>query len=135
MAALFEAQFREHGISSSPEAIISNLLTVNTHPDHGFVLSAIYDDEPVGVAYAACILSLEHGGWSGWLEELYVLPQWRGRGVGSELLAAVIASADERGWMALDLEVDSSHQRVIPLYTRSDFQPVSRTRFVRRRHK
>jgi len=52
--------------------------------------------------------------------------------VGSQLLDAVIAGAKERGWIAFDLEVDSGHQRVISLYTRRDFQPVFRSRFVRR---
>ena len=100
-------------------------------PEHGFVLTAYHHGVPVGVAYAACILSLEHGGWSGWLEEFYVLPGWRGQGIGSLLLAAVIAAATQRGWPALDLEVDSNHRRVLSLYTRNGFQPLSRTRFVR----
>jgi GNAT superfamily N-acetyltransferase len=100
-------------------------------PEQGFVLVALAGEKPIGVAYAARILSLEHGGWSGWLDELYVLPAWRERGVGSALLAAAIAGATERGWASLDLEVDSNHRRVIPLYERNGFQPVHRTRFVR----
>jgi GNAT superfamily N-acetyltransferase len=90
------------------------------------------DDEgrAVGVAYASTILTLEHG-VSGWLEELYVLPEWRGKGLGSRLLDAVITHAERLGWRALDLEVDANHQRVIPLYTRHHFQPRSRTRFYR----
>jgi ribosomal protein S18 acetylase RimI-like enzyme len=74
---------------------------------------------------------LEHGGWSGWLEELYVLPEWRGQGAGTALLAAVIVAATERGWKALDLEVDSNHERVLSLYARYEFQAMSRSRFVR----
>ena len=85
----------------------------------------------MGVAYASNILSLEHGGWSGWLEELYVLPEWRNNGIGTRLLDAVIAGAIERGWIALDLEVDVGHQRVVSLYASRDFQPLPRTRFVR----
>jgi GNAT superfamily N-acetyltransferase len=81
------------------------------------VASAV-DGNPVGVAYASCLLSLEHGGFSGWLEELYVLPEWRGRGIGSCLIAEVITRAKELGWRAIDLEVDVGHQRAISLYTR-----------------
>jgi GNAT superfamily N-acetyltransferase len=47
--------------------------------------------------------SLEHGGVSGWLEELYVLPQWRGRGIGSRLVGEVIAHARELGYFDLPL--------------------------------
>src|SRR5688500_12458764 len=128
---LLEAQLREHSITSSPGALAAVLRTLSLQPDRGFLLTACYDGSPVGIAYAACILSLEYGGSSGWLEEFYVLPEWRGQGVGSLLLAAVIAAATERGWPALDIEVDSAHQRVLSLYARSGFQPVSRTRFVR----
>jgi GNAT superfamily N-acetyltransferase len=117
LVPLFEAQFREHNISSSSEVLVAALESLRDKPQHGFILTAISDDLVVGVAYGACILSLEHGGWSGWLEELYILPEWRNRGVGSQLLTAVIAAA---------------HQQVISLYTRFDFKPVPRTRFVRR---
>lgn len=131
-AALFEAQLREHGIDSPAEGLVPVLHRLLEQPQHGFALCAIHDGAVVGVAYAACILSLEHSGWSGWLEELYVLPEWRGRGLGSQMLDAVIAGSRERQWIALDLEVDSGHQRVISLYARRDFQPVARSRFVRR---
>jgi GNAT superfamily N-acetyltransferase len=132
VAALFEMQLAEHDVRRSQGELVSGLKTLLSEPQQGFVLSAVSEGKPVGVAYAARILSLEHGGWSGWLDELYVLPPWRGQGVGSALLAAVVAGAIERGWAALDLEVDSSHRRVIPLYSRNRFQPVHRTRFVRR---
>lgn len=132
LVPLFEAQFCEHNISSSPAVLVAALESLRDQPQHGFILTAVSDDLVVGVAYGACILSLEHGGWSGWLEELYILPEWRNRGVGSQLLTAVIAAATDRGWNALDLEVDATHQRVMSLYTRFDFKPVPRTRFVRR---
>jgi GNAT superfamily N-acetyltransferase len=122
----------EHHVAralSELEAGLSNLLA---QPEQGFVLLALSSGELIGVAFCTRILSLEHGGWSAWLDELYVLPQERGRGVGSSLLAAAISGAKARGWAALDLEVDTDHRRVIPLYQRHDFQSVSRTRFVRR---
>ena len=132
MAALFEAQIGEHGINTSVDALVAVLRMVNDQPEYGFVLTATYDGSIVSVAYATSLLSLEHGGWSGWLEELYVLLEWRGNGLGSCLLDAVIAGAIERGWIALDLEVDIAHQRVVSLYASRDFQQVSRSRFVRR---
>jgi ribosomal protein S18 acetylase RimI-like enzyme len=135
MAALFEAQLLEHGIRCSVEGLTSTLRLVCDQPHAGFILTATSDGAVVAVAYAACILSLEHSGWSGWLEELYVLPEWRERGLGTQLLDAVLAAAHQRGWVALDLEVDSEHQRAISLYQRRGFQPVSRTRFVRRLEK
>jgi ribosomal protein S18 acetylase RimI-like enzyme len=132
VAALFEAQLREHKITTPRDDLRMVIWTVIADQRHGFMLEAsVPDGSPIAVAYASSLLSLEHGGVSGWLEELYVLPQWRGRGIGSRLVGEVIAHARELGWRALDLEVEASHQRAISLYVRHQFQPHSRSRFFR----
>jgi GNAT superfamily N-acetyltransferase len=132
LVALFEAQLREHAIKTSLEDLRVVIQTVIDDKCYGFILVASAPDGGlVGAAYASSLLSFEHGGVSGWLEELYVLPEWRGQGIGSQLLAAVIARARGLGWRALDLEVDATHQRAISLYVRHEFQPHSRTRFYR----
>ena len=132
VVALFEAQLREHEITTLRDDLRVVIQTVIADQRYGFVLVAnAPDGGSIGVAYASSLLSLEHGGVSGWLEELYVLPQWRGRGIGSRLVAEVIARARELGWRALDLEVEASHQRAISLYARHQFQPHSRSRYYR----
>ena len=129
---LLEAQLREHEITTSRDDLRAVAQTVIADRRHGFILVARAPDaSPIGVAYASSLLSLEHGGVSGWIEELYVLPQWRGWGIGSRLITEVVARAKESGWRALDLEVEASHQRVISLYARHQFQPHSRSRFYR----
>ena len=129
---LFEAQLQEHGITTSSDDLRKVAQTIIADRRYGFMLVASAPDgNPIGVAYASSLLSLEHGGVSGWVEELYVLPDWRGRGIGSRLIAEVIARARELGWRALDLEVDASHKRAISLYTRHQFQPHARSRFYR----
>ena len=132
LVALFGAQLREHAINTSPEDLRVVIQTIIDDKRYGFILVASAPDGSlVGAAYASSLLSFEHGGVSGWLEELYVLPECRGQGIGSQLLAAVIARARSLGWRALDLEVDATHQRAISLYVRHEFQPHSRTRFYR----
>jgi GNAT superfamily N-acetyltransferase len=129
--ALFDAQLREHDIIT-PVADLHNVAAaVIANPSHGFLLVALSNGAPVGVAYAASHLSLEHGGTIGWLEELYVSPQWRGSGIGGRLLTEVIARAQELNWRTLELEVVTGHERVVPLYLRHGFQPLSRNRFSR----
>ena len=132
VVALFEAQLQEHDIVTVPDELRSAVQTVIAESRYGFMLTASDSDgEPVGVAYASCLLTLEHGGISGWLEELYVLPQWRGMGIGSRLLEEVVVHARELGWRAIDLEVESTHQRAISLYARHQFRSLRRSRFVR----
>ena len=132
VTGLLEAQLREHEITTSRDDLRAVAQTVIADNRHGFMLVArAPDGSPIGVAYASSLLSMEHGGVSGWLEELYVLPEWRGRGIGSRLIAEAIARAKEIGWRALDLEVEASHERAISLYARHEFLPHFRSRFYR----
>ncbi len=63
------------------------------------------DPEPVGFA----LFFLSYSTWEGqagvFLEDLYVRPAARGRGIGRRLLAAVAALARNRGYRRLDLAV------------------------------
>ena len=130
VSALLEAQLREHQMTPPAEALRASIRTVIDDPRYGFILLAAgLDNVAFGVAYASSLLSFEHGGVSGWLEELYVTPARRGQGIGSRLLERVISIAKELGWLALDLEVDINHERAIALYRRHQFLPHSRSRF------
>jgi GNAT superfamily N-acetyltransferase len=130
VSALLEAQLSEHQMTPPAEALRASIRTVIDGPRYGFILLAAGPDNvAVGVAYASSLLSFEHGGVSGWVEELYVTPARRGQGIGSRLLERVISIAKEFGWRALDLEVDTNHERSIALYRRHHFLPHSRSRF------
>ena len=130
--ALFKAQLEEHEIFTSEEALHAVAVAVISDPSRGFILLARDDDGSfVGIAYAASHLSAEHGGTIGWLEELYIQPEWRSRGVGSSLLQATIARAQQLHWRALELEVVAGHERAVPLYVRHGFQALDRARFNR----
>ena len=129
--ALLVAQMREHEIDTPTEALANVVQTVLGDARHGFILLARENDAAVGVAYAACHLSAEHGGFVGWLEELYVRPEHRGRGVGSALLDATTARAQELHWCGLELEVVAGHERAAALYLRHGFVALPRKRYTR----
>jgi GNAT superfamily N-acetyltransferase len=84
------------------------------------------------VAVLAFAWALEHGGLVAWLDELFVVPERRGGGMGRELLRRALEVARERGCRAVDLEVDSEHARAERLYERERFASLSRKRWVRR---
>ncbi len=128
---LFEAQLREHQIESPGPALRSVVHEVMTCPSFGFILMAMLQGKAIGVAYAASHLSLEHGGIIGWLEELYVLPAFRGMGAGGTLLRETESRARGLGWRGLELEVVAGHERAIALYSRHGFLPLSRSRCCR----
>src|SRR5690349_7494071 len=81
-AALLVRQLAEHGSDATDERLVPVLEQVVSDPARGFVLYARENGKMIGVAYLAIILSAEHCGKVGWLEELYVVPEYRSRGIG-----------------------------------------------------
>jgi GNAT superfamily N-acetyltransferase len=130
-ARLLVDQLREHGIEASPDALARVLKVAITDMGRGFLMLARDGGRVVGVAYVATILSAEHCGPVAWLEELYVTPDWRHRGIGTALVTAVLERAQKAGIAAVDLEIDAAHQRVISLYQRLGFRRLERLRWVR----
>ena len=58
------------------------------------------------------------------INNLAVLPELRGRGLGTQLLEAVIAEAAHLGATLLTLEVRASNQPALRLYARAGFEPT-----------
>jgi ribosomal protein S18 acetylase RimI-like enzyme len=128
---LISRQLDEHGIRR-PDRLRVAIGEALSRPELGFFLLARVGGRVAGVAYVSFSWGLEHGGRSAWLEELYVVPEGRNRGVGSRLLDAALRRARDAGCAALDLEVEHSHRRAENLYRRAGFERHSRSRWVRR---
>ena len=130
-AGLLVEQLDEHGFNASVEPIARILENVIADPARGFLVLARDGSRTIGVAYVATILSAEHCGLVAWLEELYVIPTHRCRGVGTALLTAVLERARGTGVVAMDLEVAADHRRAESLYRRLGFRPLERSRWVK----
>jgi GNAT superfamily N-acetyltransferase len=130
-ARLLLGQLAEHGVDATEEKLIKVLEKVLSNKTNGFILLARRTGNIVGVAYVAIILSAEHCGKAGWLEELYVRPEYRSQGIGAALVTAVLERAHKLGIVAIDLEVDAAHRRAETLYQRFGFRLLDRSRWVR----
>lgn len=131
-ADLLMEQMHDHGLATSRERLEGLLPQIERQPDQARLFLARKASQPAGLAYAAIILSAEHGGKAIWLEELYVRPVWRQQGIGSLLLRAVMAWACHVGAVAVDLEVEAGHQRAESLYQREGFHRLPRSRWARK---
>ena len=129
VVALLRRQLDEHGMQVAE--LGGAVRRVFEDESLGRLLVAARGSELVGVAYLSFVFTLEYGGNTAWLEELYVPPPERERGVGTALLAAVVSTAEAAGCHAIDLEVDATHARAADLYARNGFQPVARRRMNR----
>jgi GNAT superfamily N-acetyltransferase len=132
LTRLLGAQLGEHQIDTPATEIGAAVDGILRDPERGRLLVATVGGRPVGVAALAFVGSIEHGGRSAWLEELYVEPSHRGHGIGRALLRAACDVALAAGAAAIDLEVDAGHRRAERLYEGEGFRPLARARWVRR---
>ena len=91
-----------------------------------YALGYILEMEGVAVGYgmASVSYSREAGGKVLWLEELYIEPDCRGRGLGKEFFAAAERYAAEHGFARIRLEVEPRNVRARSLYERLGYRPL-----------
>jgi GNAT superfamily N-acetyltransferase len=129
---LLARQFAELEIPLPVAKLASGVEGVLADCRRGSFLIAHAGRTPIAVAYLNFQWSLEHGGLSAWLEELFMVPERRGTGLGARLLTAACAHAEERGCAAVDLEVEEAHPRAAHLSEREGFVRHRRARWVKR---
>lgn len=76
----------------------------------------------IGMASTLYTVSTAEGGKAAWLEDMVVLPECRGRGVGAALLAHVVVSAREAGALRLTLLSDEDNAGAHAVYAAEGFQ-------------
>ncbi|MGE5047598.1 MAG: GNAT family N-acetyltransferase [Deltaproteobacteria bacterium] len=126
---LLEAQYREHDIEMGGERLLRALRALLG--GKGLALLASEGTAEVGVAILSFSHQLERGGATAWLDELYVVPASRGRGVGRALLRRALREARREGCESVHLEIVRGHGRAARLYVREGFQRMPRTRYMR----
>lgn len=83
----------------------------------GFVFE--YESMPIGYALLAKTFSQEAGGMVIWIEELYVLPQYRSKGIASRFFAFLEEHYPAKRYR---LEIEPENQRAAELYKRMGFK-------------
>jgi GNAT superfamily N-acetyltransferase len=75
----------------------------------------------VGYMILTFVFSFEYGGRNAFIDELYVLPGYRGRGVGRRALKFAEKFAREEDIAVLHLEVSRTNPRAHKLYSRAGY--------------
>lgn len=86
----------------------------------------------IGYAILCWGYSVEYGGRDAFLDEFYILPDLRGRGLGQQVLALLEQEARARDIVALHLEVLAHEARNANLYTRAGYADRSSRLMTRR---
>ena len=84
-------------------------------------------ETPAGYALLQKTYSREGGGLTYWVDEVYLRPAFRGKGLGSELFAYM----DGLGAARIRLEVEPDNTRAIKLYSSLGYKPLPYLQMVK----
>jgi GNAT superfamily N-acetyltransferase len=128
LAVLFnqEAEFKpDHQAQQiGLQAIISN-------PEMGIILLARHNDKVIAMVSLLFSISTALGGRVAILEDMVVLPNQRGLGIGSALLNAAISTARDSGCQRITLLTDSDNTIAHRFYEKQGFMRSAMLAFRR----
>ena len=118
LVAAFHA---EMGIDSNEATRIAGVAPLLDGSTHGVIYLMGPQRAPIGYVVISFGWSVEFGGMDGFIDEIFVRPGVRGRGIGSEVLAQLAKALEEAGMKALHLEVRKEDTRTQPFYEKLRF--------------
>lgn len=123
LAALVAAFHAEAGIDQDPDARRGALLPLLDGIPQGCVYLIGPARAPLGYVIITFGWSVEFGGMDAAVDEIYIRPAVRGRGIAGEVLIALPMALAGAGLKALHLEVGRDNDAAIRLYARAGFRP------------
>lgn len=121
LIAMVTAFHEEAGINLSDQARRNGVAPLLDGIPHGVAYLVGPPRSPIGYIIVTFGWSLEFGGMDGFIDEFYVRPGVRGRGIASETLQTLPRALGDAGLTALHLEVDMTNDTARRLYTRAGF--------------
>ncbi len=138
LARLFQEDMQDLGVETDLddlEGVAREVIRGTRGPDPDclcFVARLSEGGEAVGVVVANFNWSLKFAGRSLWIEELYVTPVARRRGLGRILVEEVLEWAEGNGIRGVDLEAYRGNTPASILYRSIGFHRLGRERFYYR---
>lgn len=121
LVPLTRAFATEMGIDTDEDARREGLMPLLEGSPHGAVYLIGPQRAPVGYVILSFGWSLEFGGMDGFVDELYIRPAVRGRGMASDVLYSLPKALKEAGLKALHLEVRRGDAGAQDLYRKAHF--------------
>ncbi|HWE26222.1 MAG TPA: GNAT family N-acetyltransferase [Myxococcales bacterium] len=126
---LLTEQLIEHDLPAEPERIDRGLDRALAPHGCAWLWLAGRGGDPEAILLGNEIVSVEHGGTALWIEELYVVPSARRKGIARALLTRIAGEARRRGIRAIELEVVPMQNAALALYRSLGFHEVHRKRW------
>ncbi|WP_083101217.1 GNAT family N-acetyltransferase [Pseudophaeobacter leonis] len=126
LLTLVEAFHLEQGLETSAEHRRAGIEPLLQGIPYGAVYIIGPTRAPIGYIVVTFGWSVEFGGMDGFVDEIYIRPPVRGRGLASEVLIELPKTPAQAGIKALHLEVDRDNAQAQRLYQRARFEPRDR---------
>ncbi|MBE9195937.1 GNAT family N-acetyltransferase [Synechocystis sp. LEGE 06083] len=123
---LVEAFYQHFSYPFSQTEKAQTLRELWDNPDRGCFWLIEQDQGVVGYAYVSFYFSLEFGGRTAFIDELFISSDRRGQGIGSRIIELVEGECRKLNLKALHLESERSNERATALYKRMGFVDYDR---------
>lgn len=122
LVALMGEFYAESGFPLPVEAASRAFAALLSDPRLGAAWILEVDGEPAGHVVLTVCFSMEYGGLRGFVDDLFVRPVFRGRGLAGRGLAALRREAEARGVRALLVETNGDDETAQRVYRRAGFE-------------
>lgn len=126
LVALMTEFYAESGFTLLPGPAARSFAQIIDDPRLGRVWLLGSDGQPAGYVVLTLGFSMEYGGLRGFVDDLFVRPVFRQRGLGSAALGEVRRAAARLGVRALLVEVGADNRRALSVYRRAGFDDSRR---------
>ena len=93
-----------------------NLNLLLTHPHYGKLWIIKHNGVTAGYTFLGYGFSFEFKGRDAFVDELFILPEFQGKGLGKQAIDFIIGEAKNEGVKALHLEAEHHNERGLRLY-------------------
>lgn len=133
LEAMVMALYREDptGQKMTPRKIGRTVAELCSRPERGRITIMRVGDTVVGYALVIYFWSNEYGGNVAHVDELYVRPRWRGRGIGAACIEHAAGTGGKK-LKGMRLEVTPANERAFAFYSRHGFKPAKNRHMFRR---
>lgn len=128
MARAFHAE-DGHALSQDGEKALKNALEPSPYVRAWLIVE---DGKTVGYGAVCFSYSIEFGGITSYLDDFYVRPEYRGKGIGTAALAAFEQISRDGGCCIFHLEVEAANEKARDFYLKNGFEDTHRALLIKR---
>jgi len=123
LVLLMQEFYAESGYQLDSQWATTSFVALLSEPDWGCIWLAHSGGQPIGHLVLSVRYTMEHGGLSGYVDDLFVRPSFRRKGVAHALLHALFEDCHARGCRSVQVEVDSANAAALGLYAKFGLIP------------